>query len=59
MNKVFPTNSSTLVVNGKVGTVIWHDGYYTMSFVQGTVWAPTLSMLVHLVENHFEKLEIF
>lgn len=59
MNKVFPVNASTLVVNGKVGTVIWHDNYYSMAFVQGTVWAPTLSMLTHLIKNHFEKLEAF
>lgn len=58
MNKVF-RYSGIFVVNGKVGTVIWHDGYYTIAFVQGTMWAPTLSMLTHLIENHAEKLEIF
>lgn len=59
MNKVFPTNSSTFVVNGKVCTVIYHDGYYSVAFVGKTVWATTLRLLQHIIRTWPEKLEIF
>lgn len=59
MNTVFPENTSTFAVNGKVCTVIYHDGYYSVAFVGETLWATSLSMLTYLIKTHPDKLEIF